>query len=201
MEHTVSDICPHEQGSVDSISKLEILLYTQHPASYHEWDSRAPVVASLLIHAIVADNPAVTVEHVGSTSVPGCGGKGIIDLMVVYPTGGLEKARDTLDRSGFQHQASRDPFPEDRPMRVGAVQYGGVEFRTHIHVIAADSHEVAEFRAFRDALHDRPDLVDAYIARKREILAAGITDSFDYTHEKGSFCEDVLAGRLPLTSL
>src|SRR5579859_4042069 len=191
----------NEQGSVDPIGKLEILPYTHHSASYHEWDPRTPIVASLLIRAIEADIPEVTVEHVGSTSIPGCGGKGIIDLMLVYPEGGLESARDALDRSGFQHQAGRDPFPEDRPMRVGAVQYDGVEFRTHVHVIAADSHEVAEFRAFRDALLGSPELVDAYVARKREILAAGITDSLDYTHEKSPFCQDVLRGKSPLTSV
>lgn len=186
---------------MDPIGELEILPYTQHPASFHEWDPRAPVVASLLIRAIEAGNPEVTAEHVGSTSVPGCGGKGIIDLMVMYPAGGLDKARDMLDRSGFQHQAGGDPFPEDRPMRVGAVRYDGAEFRTHVHVIATDSHEVAEFRAFRDALLGSPELVHAYVARKREILAAGITDSLDYTHEKSPFCQDVLRGSSPLTSV
>jgi GrpB-like predicted nucleotidyltransferase (UPF0157 family) len=185
---------------VDLIGELEILPYQLHPASYHEWDPRAPVVAGLLIRAIETANPDVTVEHVGSTSVPGCGGKGIIDLMLIYPTSELEKARDSLDRSGFQHQASGDPFPEERPMRVGAVQYDGSEFRTHIHVIAADSHEVAEFRTFRDRLYASPQLVADYMARKREILASGITDSLDYTREKGSFCQDVLADRSPSTS-
>jgi GrpB-like predicted nucleotidyltransferase (UPF0157 family) len=150
-------------------------------------------VAANLIRDIEAENPEVRVEHIGSTSVSGCGGKGIIDLMLVYPTGGLETARDALDRSGFQHQISRDPFPEERPMRVAAVHYDGDEFRTHVHVIAADSPEVAEFRIFRDALHHNPDLIAAYTQRKREILAAGITDAFDYTKTKGSFCEDVLA--------
>lgn len=175
------------------MGQLEILPYTLQPASYHEWDSRSPVVAALLIQSIEADNPEVSVEHVGSTSVPGCGGKGIIDLMLMYRVGGLAAARDALDRSGFQHQISRDPFPEERPMRVAAVQYGGTEFRTHVHVIAADSPEVTEFRVFRDALHRNPELVAAYTARKREILAAGITDALDYTESKGAFCQKVLA--------
>jgi GrpB-like predicted nucleotidyltransferase (UPF0157 family) len=174
------------------MAEIEILPYHLMPASYHEWDERAPRVAALLIRAIEAEDPVVTVEHVGSTSVPGCGGKGIIDLMLMYPSGGLEAAREALDRSGFQHQISHDPFPEDRPMRVGAVRYDGDEFRTHVHVIAEDSPEVAEFRVFRDALHGDSDLMAAYTARKREILAAGITDPTDYTHMKGPFCQEVL---------
>lgn len=175
------------------MAEIEILPYHVQPARYHEWDERAPRVAALLIGAIEADNPWVTVEHVGSTSVPGCGGKGIIDLMLMYPPGGLDAAREALDRLGFQHQISRDPFPEARPMRVGAVRYDGDEFRAHVHVIAVDSPEVAEFRVFRDALHGNPDLMAAYMTRKQEILAAGITDATDYAHTKGSFCQEVLA--------
>jgi GrpB-like predicted nucleotidyltransferase (UPF0157 family) len=175
------------------MAEIEVLPYHQQTASYHEWDSRAPHVAALLVRVIEAENPDVTVEHVGSTSVPGCGGKGIIDLMLMYPPGDLEATRNVLDRSGFQHQAGRGPFPEERPMRVGALRYDGAEFRTHVHVIAADSPEVAEFRVFRDALHGNPDLMDAYMARKQEIIAAGITDSTDYAKTKGSFCQEVLA--------
>jgi GrpB-like predicted nucleotidyltransferase (UPF0157 family) len=175
------------------MAEIEILPYHQHTASYHDWDARAPHVAVLLIRAIEAGNPDVTVEHIGSTSVPGCGGKGIIDLMLMYPPGGLEPARGVLARSGFQHQVSRDPFPEDRPMRVGALLYDGTEFRAHVHVIAADSHEIAEFRAFREVLQHNPDVMDAYMVRKREILAAGIVDPTDYTTTKGPFCQEVLA--------
>jgi GrpB-like predicted nucleotidyltransferase (UPF0157 family) len=175
------------------MAEIQILPYSQHTASYHDWDARAPHVAALLVRAIEAGIPGVTVEHVGSTSVPGCAGKGTIDLMLMYPPGGLEAARNALDRSGFQHQVSGDPFPEERPMRVGALLYDGTEFRTHVHVIAADSHEVAEFRAFRDVLQHNPDVMHAYMARKREILAAGILDPTDYTRTKGPFCLEVLA--------
>lgn len=175
------------------MTEIEILPYRQHAVSYHDLDPRAPYVAALLIGAIEAANPTVTVEHVGSTSVPGCGGKGIIDLMMMYPPGGLDAAREGLDRSGFQHQVSRDPFPEERPMRVGALRYDGAEFRTHVHVIAADSPEVAEFRLFRAALNDSADLMASYMERKREILAAGIVDATDYAQTKGSFCQEVLA--------
>jgi GrpB-like predicted nucleotidyltransferase (UPF0157 family) len=175
------------------MDQIDILPYQQQTASYHEWDPRAPEVAATLIRAIEAANPAATVEHVGSTSIPGCGGKGIIDLMLMYPSGELAAAREALDRVGFQHQTSKEPFPEERPMRVGAVLYGGTEFRTHIHVIAADSPEVEEFRTFRDALHGDPALMQAYMSRKHEILAEGITDSLEYSKTKGSFCQDVLA--------
>jgi GrpB-like predicted nucleotidyltransferase (UPF0157 family)/mannose-6-phosphate isomerase-like protein (cupin superfamily) len=141
---------------------------------------------------IESHQPGVVVEDVGSTSVPGCAGKGVVDLMVLYTPGTLAEARDTLNRLGFQRQGGRDPFPEDRPMRVGSVVYERARFLLHAHVIAADSPEVATFRAFRDRLRADPGLADAYVVRKREILAAGVTDPVDYCAAKGVFVEAVL---------
>jgi hypothetical protein len=50
--------------------------------------------------------------------------------------------------------------------------------------------------AFRDLLRSRPDLVAAYIARKREILASGIIDPVDYSEAKGPFVRGVLGRRV-----
>lgn len=164
-------------------------LYTNAPASYHEYDRRAPEVAGLLAEAITAAGLGLSVEHIGSTAVPGCAGKGVIDLMVLYPPGRLEMARQVLDDLGFQRQSTRDPFPEDRPMRVGTVLHGGQPFRFHAHVIAADAPEAATLRAFRDRLRAEPELRFAYEACKRRILRAGVTDSVAYSEAKGEFIQ------------
>jgi len=42
-----------------------------------------------------------------------------------------------------------------------------------VHVISATSPEVAEMRAFRDRLRANSELVAAYVARKRRIIARG----------------------------
>jgi GrpB-like predicted nucleotidyltransferase (UPF0157 family) len=167
-------------------------LYEHRPAVCQEHDPRTAEVARHVAAAIQFRLPTVTVEHVGSTSVPGCAGKGIVDLMLLYPEGQLTAAKDLLDALGFQRQTTRDPFPEDRPMRTGSVVYGGVTFRLHVHVIAASSPETAELRRFRDQLRADPDLVAAYVAAKRSILASGVTDSLDYCYRKGDFVTQVL---------
>jgi GrpB-like predicted nucleotidyltransferase (UPF0157 family) len=161
--------------------------YTHAPASYHPPHPGAPEVAGLLADAITAAGPGLTVEHIGSTAVPGCAGKGIIDLMVLYTPGHLEQARAALDGLGFQRQTGRDPFPEDRPMRVGAVVHRVTNFCVHAHVIAADAAEAARLRAFRDRLRAEPEFRSAYEACKRSILAAGVTDSVAYSEAKGEF--------------
>ncbi len=166
--------------------------YEKIPADCHEYDLSAPRVAALIAQTINQHLPDVIVEHIGSTSVPGCAGKGVIDLMVLYPAGALETAKSLLDALGFQRQTSRDPFPETRPMRIGSTEYDGALFRIHAHVIAMDSPEVEELRSFRDRLRSNPELVAAYVARKREIIASGVTDSVDYSIVKGAFVQDVL---------
>jgi GrpB-like predicted nucleotidyltransferase (UPF0157 family) len=136
--------------------------------------------------------PQVTVEHVGSTAVPGCAGKGTVDLMIPVAEADLEAVKQALDGLGFQRQTSADPFPESRPMRVGSLVHEGEVFRLHVHVIPAQSPEVDELRFFRACLRADPDLVRAYVAQKRKIIAAGVTDSLEYSVQKGEFIKQVL---------
>ena len=94
--------------------------YDDRQAVCQDFDPKAIEVAKQVSATIRSYLPGVTVEHFGSTSVPGCAGKGIVDLMLLYPEGQLAAARDVLDALGFQKQTTRDPFPEDRPMRTGS---------------------------------------------------------------------------------
>ena len=166
--------------------------YVKLPAVCEEWDARAPEVALRLAELITEKLPDVLVEHIGSSSIPGCAGKGVIDLQVLYSPGELQAVKDALAVLGFQPQVSRDPWPEERPMRCGSIAHDGTTYRIHAHVIAADSPEVATNRAFRDRLRADPALRDAYVARKRAILASGVTDSLDYSIIKGDFVQGVL---------
>jgi GrpB-like predicted nucleotidyltransferase (UPF0157 family)/mannose-6-phosphate isomerase-like protein (cupin superfamily) len=168
--------------------------YEPSPASCTDRDPRASQVAERVGHLIESRVPGIVVEHVGSTAVPGCAGKGVVDLMVLYGPGRLAEVRDALDALGFQRQTGRDPFPEERPRRIASIEYDGSRFLIHAHVIALDSPEVAEFRSFRERLRGDPSLLEQYLAIKREIIAEGVTDSLDYSIRKGEFIASVLRG-------
>jgi GrpB-like predicted nucleotidyltransferase (UPF0157 family) len=173
----------------------DILPYVVLPARYTDYDAAAPAVAARAGALIERAARWVEVEHVGSTAVPDCSGKGIVDLMTLYPPGKLPDTRIVIDSIGFQHQQAGHTFPEERPMRVGAIEYGGKLYRLHVHVIESGSEEAESMRRFRDTLRARPELRDAYQARKRAILEAGMSEPADYTHAKGEFINAVLAGR------
>jgi GrpB-like predicted nucleotidyltransferase (UPF0157 family) len=137
--------------------------------------------------------PGARLEHIGSTAIPGCDGKGVVDLMLLYPPGRLSEARDTLDAMGFQRQRPRPgAFTEERPVRVGTIDHDGETFRLHVHVIAADAPEAAQQLHFRDQLRADPALVAEYVERKRIVLAGGVTDADEYNQGKDSFIKRIL---------
>jgi GrpB-like predicted nucleotidyltransferase (UPF0157 family) len=179
--------------------------YEPLPVACHPWDPRAPEVAQRVAALIHARLPEAVVEHVGSTAVPGCAGKGVVDLLLLYPPGHLAAARDALDDLGFQHQGGRHPWPEERPMRVGSVRHAGTVFQLHVHVVAADAPNAAELLRFRDALRADPGLVAAYVAAKRAALAAAAVegvayasgDAIEYTQAKTPIVERVLGAASP----
>jgi GrpB-like predicted nucleotidyltransferase (UPF0157 family) len=165
--------------------------YASRPAECRDYDPRAAEVARWIDELVSRHLPHIHAEHVGSTSVPGCAGKGIVDLMIPVPDGEMEKVKEVLGGLGFQPQTGPDPFPEERPMRVGSYPHDGETFLLHVHVIPAASPEVDDMRFFRACLRADPELVRAYVARKREILAGGVTDSQEYCRIKGEFLKAV----------
>jgi len=175
------------------MSAIRIQPYEVRPAAFHEYDPRFPRVAALLKETIESEDARLFVEHIGSTSVPGCGGKGVIDLVVTYAEGDLDAAKSALARLGFHAQSGREPFPESRPMREGSVNVFGEMFRIHAHVIVRDSEEHQRLAAFRDALRADPRLRMTYEADKQRILASGVTDSLDYCNAKSDFITSTLA--------
>lgn len=77
-------------------------------------------------------------------------------------------------------------------MRVGSVRHERDTFRLHVHVVPASSTEPDELRAFRDRLRADPEMLQAYVDRKRRIIEGGTTDSVDYSIVKGAFVQEAL---------
>ena len=138
---------------------------------------------------------AIVVHHVGSTSVPAGAGNGVIDLLVAYPAGLLSTARELSHALGFQGSASRNPFPEDRPVSLGSLHHDGRRYLIHAHVVSAQSPEVDELLWFRARLEMDAAVRAQYVAEKRRLLLEGVADSTDYAVRKGGFIQAVLQTR------
>ncbi len=94
-------------------NELVIEPYFRLPAACHDYDPRSAEVASRLSLMITQRQPLVAVEHIGSSSVPGCAGKGNIDLMLLYSPGNLAEAKQVLADLGFQRQLTPMHSPKN----------------------------------------------------------------------------------------
>ena len=143
------------------------------------------------------DGLALTIEHTGSTSIPGLAAKPIIDLIVVIATrDDLPAMINALAKLGYWHEgdlgiAGREAFAMEGP----DVPRDGTGRRwpaQNLYVAAADNAELRRHKAFRDYLRAHPDSIAAY-ARLKEDLAARFPHDIDsYSRSKTEFVEDIL---------
>jgi GrpB-like predicted nucleotidyltransferase (UPF0157 family) len=187
-----------------------ILPYCRVPIMVHDSNAAAPAVARQVAKLIAAKRPGAVTEHIGSSAVPGLAGKGTVDLLLPTPPDEIPAVTDDLLALGFQRQAVATAFPPTRPMLQGIIRHGETSFRVHIHVVPADSPEVAALRGFRDALLADPQLREEYADLKRTIVDGGTVDSVAFSKAKHAWivaalerlglvenAEEAERGRLP----
>lgn len=125
----------------------------------------------------------VTVEHVGSTAVPGLPAKPIVDVLAVVDALHPEMV-PLLAADGWLHWAG-DPTP-------GRLWFlrPSPEARTHhLHVYARGDERALAQLAFRDALRADPALAADYAALKARLAAEHPGDREAYTAGKTDFVQ------------
>jgi 5-(carboxyamino)imidazole ribonucleotide synthase len=157
--------------------------YERLSAEVHEWDSRTTDVATRVAELVRERRPDLVVEHIGSTSVSGLPGKGIVDLSIETEPAKIPGVVAMLYDLGFGPQPGPDPWPPTRPMPVGSLELDGHVYRIHLHVQPTGG-DYARDIAFRDALRNDAELRREYEDLKRGITDAGPVDGLRYTHSK-----------------
>jgi 5-(carboxyamino)imidazole ribonucleotide synthase len=157
--------------------------YERLQAEVHEWDPRTADVAKRVAELVEEQRPDLTVEHIGSTAVPGLPGKGIVDLSIETDPADIPAVVSMLYDLGFGPQPGPDPWPPTRPMPVGSLELDGQHYRIHLHVQPYGGDFMRDL-AFRDALRNDPDLRRQYEGLKRGITDAGPVEGLRYTHSK-----------------
>ncbi|MBI2780651.1 MAG: 5-(carboxyamino)imidazole ribonucleotide synthase [Chloroflexi bacterium] len=157
--------------------------YERLTAEVHEWDPRTVEVAARVDALVRAKRPDLVVEHIGSTSVAGLPGKGIVDLSIETDAEAIPGVVSMLYELGFQPQPGPDPWPPTRPMPVGSLDLDGTRYRIHLHVQPRGA-DFSRDIAFRDALRNDAELRRQYEGLKRGITEAGPVEGLRYTHSK-----------------
>ncbi|MBA2372928.1 MAG: GrpB family protein, partial [Chloroflexi bacterium] len=151
-------------------------------------DPASAAVARRVAELVFAGRPGLTVEHVGSTAVPGLPGKGVVDLAAEADPADIPAITAALHELGFQPQSGPDPWPPTRPMVVGGLLHEGRQYAIHLHVHPRGG-DFGRDLAFRDALRADRRLRDAYAALKSEIVGVGRA-GLEYTYSKQAWIAD-----------
>ena len=128
--------------------------------------------------------PGARIEHVGSTAVPGCDAKPIIDVSVGLAPG-----------SALRVDAARSAGLEFRSVRPYSVVFALGDERgkrlANVHVRYRGSETELGDLLFRDYLRAHPTAVEEYGRLKRQIAAKSRTGG-DYTRGKARFIQRTL---------
>ena len=162
--------------------------YERRPVEVQRWDPNVVAVAARVIALIRGARPDLVVEHIGSTSVPGLPGKGIVDLATETDAAAIPAVTAAMYELGFGPQQGPDPWPPERPMLVGSYTLDGHDYRIHLHVQPRGGDYQLDLQ-FRDALRDDPALAAEYAGVKQGFIdgAPLPVDGPEYQDAKGAW--------------
>jgi GrpB-like predicted nucleotidyltransferase (UPF0157 family) len=131
----------------------------------------------------------VSIEHIGSTSVPGLAAKPIIDILVTATSlGEVERLTTAMERAGYAAKGEQG-IPGRRYFRKGS----NLRHTHHVHVYRHGDPRYQSEILFRDFLRSHRDRARAYQALKVELAARHRTDPAAYTEGKTDFIKRALA--------
>ena len=133
----------------------------------------------------------VMIEHVGSTALPDVDGKGIIDVMIAYPSPrDLPVIVDLLSKNGYF--AARDAAEHTERVFMASRLEDTVEGDIHLHIVRAGSLAAKQFIAVREYFLSHPADAREYSETKHAIAAASHYEREEYKKRKSEFMKKIL---------
>jgi GrpB-like predicted nucleotidyltransferase (UPF0157 family) len=160
-----------------------------NPVIIENYDPRWPRLFEMLRSQIAAvlNELAVSIEHVGSTAVPGLAAKPVIDIDVLLRSStDLPIVIRRLAELGYEHRgdlgvSGREAF---------RAKDEGVQH--HLYVCMPESREYKRHIAFRNYLREHAADADDYAVLKRELAGKFGSNRDAYNKAKGQFVRRIL---------
>ena len=159
------------------------------PVTLTEYDPGWPERYAKLAHAIYAalGDAVVSIEHVGSTAVPGLVAKPIVDILLVVADSADEAAYvGRLEAEGYALGIREPDWYEHRMLRGG-------DDDVNLHVFSAGCPEIGRMLLFRDRLRTDPAERARYAAVKRELAPRRWRHMQDYADAKAAVVGEIMA--------
>ena len=134
----------------------------------------------------VLGEKALSVEHVGSTSVPGLVAKPIIDMLLVVPDSGDEAAYvPVMEAAGYVLRIREPDWFEHRLFK-------GPDTDINLHVFSAGATEIDRMLRFRDRLRASDADREHYARTKRELSQRTWRHVQHYADAKTQVVEEIM---------
>jgi GrpB-like predicted nucleotidyltransferase (UPF0157 family) len=162
---------------------------TSPPGAVHvvpydaRWQERAAALITD-IRAVLGDR-VLTLEHVGSTSVPGLAAKPVLDLVLTVADPADEAAYlPPLEPLGLVLHIREPEWDEHRMLTRS-------DRSVNLHVFGPDAPEPHRQVLFRDWLRSHDDDRDSYGALKTALAERGFERVMDYNNHKAELVYDI----------
>ena len=160
-----------------------------NPVIIEDYDPRWPQVFEMLRSRVsaVLNELAISIEHVGSTAVPGLAAKPIIDIDVLLRSStDLRAVISKLAELGYQHKGDLGVSGRE------AFRANGSAVQHHLYVCLPGSREYSRHIAFRNYLRAHAADANAYALLKRELASKFGSDREGYNQAKSEFVQRIL---------
>ena len=128
----------------------------------------------------------VTLEHTGSTAIPGLASKPVLDILGGYAEGTpVAEYIDVLTAAGYLHRGEQGVPGREFFRRGNPRSY-------HLHLTAFDGPFWLDHLTFRNRLRADNALRDAYATLKHDLAVRFPRDREAYIEGKGTFVNDIL---------
>lgn len=141
------------------------------------------------IRNVLGERP-ISVEHVGSTSVPGLASKPILDLLLIVENSAEESSYlPFLESIGYVLRIREPNWHEHRMLK-------GFTPATNLHVFSRGSSEVERMLRFRNWLRNHPEDRELYERTKRDLARREWKYVQNYADAKSQVVEEILTRAL-----
>jgi GrpB-like predicted nucleotidyltransferase (UPF0157 family) len=149
-----------------------------------EWPADFEKLRQRLAEAV--GDRAVSIEHIGSTAVPGLAAKPVIDIDIVLRSSGqVASVIQLLAPLGYHHEGNQGVVGRE------AFSWPSGERRHHVYVVTRGSPSHRRHLVIRDHLRAHPDEGRAYGELKKRLAETYRDDRVAYAEAKNTFTDRI----------
>ncbi len=141
------------------------------------------------IEPLLRDVPH-TVEHVGSTAIPGMVAKPVIDIDIVIERSDFEEVRGRLERLGYYHQGDLG-IPDREAFDLADASVKQNLPPHHLYVCMRGAGELQKHLVFRDFMRMHPEWIEKLSEHKVDLCKRYGNDRQAYIDGKAAMVQQI----------